>query len=393
MNTRRLLLILGTSAAIVSLAQSLYIPLLPDLQQDLNTSLHLVNLTVTLFTIAMATMQIILGPIVDRNGRKKILVPGIMVYVIATIGCMFSSSIEMLLIFRVIQGIGASVVPLVAATMIGDVFEGKERAKSMATYQMILGISPAIGPLIGGIIGSIWGYTGTFGFAAVSALLILIAAIFILPETKPVKTKPAVTRLGLKAFGKIIGNKTGVVILLSGFIMYDVFYTLIVFIPTILQTKYALGAASIGLFSLALMIFNLVGSKMSGSLQNRIGSVRTLLWVGIMTIVSLVIFIFAADYSLISLLISLMLTGFVTGLATPVMPTLLSSEFVEERATAMGVYNFVRYLGMAAAPLIGSFLFPIGNIQLLIGITALMIVIVVFATSRLLPIKKAELPS
>jgi len=71
--------------------------------------------------------------------------------------------------------------------MIGAVFEGKERAKSMATYQMILGISPAIGPLIGGIIGSISGYTGAFDFAAVSALLILIAAIFILTETKPFK--------------------------------------------------------------------------------------------------------------------------------------------------------------------------------------------------------------
>lgn len=390
MNKRRLLFILGISAAIVSLAQSLYIPLLPDLQQDLNTSLHLVNLTVTLFTVAMATMQIILGPIVDRNGRKKILVPGIIIYVIATIGCMFSGSIEMLLIFRVIQGIGASSVPLVAATMIGDVFEGKERGESMATYQMILGISPAIGPLIGGIIGSKFGYTGTFGFAAISALLILIAAIFMLPETKPVNIKPVGTKLGLKSFGKILGNKTGVVVLLSGFIMYDVFYTFIVFLPTILQTKYALGAASIGFFSLALMIFNLVGSKMSGSLQAQIGSVSTLFWAGIMTILSLVIFIFAADYSLIVLLLSLMLTGFVMGLATPVMPTLLSSEFVEERATAMGVYNFVRYLGMATAPLIGSFLFPLGNIQLLIGITALLVVMVVFATNRLLPIKKAE---
>ncbi|AIQ52844.1 MFS transporter [Paenibacillus sp. FSL R7-0331] len=391
MHKRRLLLILGTSAAVVSLAQSLYIPLLPDLQQDLNTSLHLVNLTVTLFTVAMATMQIILGPIVDRNGRKKILIPGIIVYVAATIGCMFSGSIEMLLIFRVIQGIGASSVPLVAATMIGDVFEGKERAESMATYQMILGISPAIGPLIGGVIGSVSGYTGAFGFAAVSALLILIATIFMLPETKPVKTTPAGKRLGLKAFRKILENKTGVVVLISGFIMYDVFYTFIVFLPTILQNKYALGAANIGFFSLALMIFNLVGSKTSGKLQTRLGSVRTLFWAGIITIVSLVIFIFAADYSLIGLLISLMLTGFVTGLATPVMPTLLSSEFVEERATAMGVYNFVRYLGMAAAPLIGSFLYPLGNIQLLIGITAAMIIIVVIAANRLLQIKKFEL--
>jgi MFS family permease len=295
----------------------------------------------------------------------------------------------MLLIFRVIQGIGASAVPLVAATMIGDVFEGKERTESMATYQMILGISPAIGPLIGGIIGGRSGYTGTFAFAAVSALLILVAALFVLPETKPVQLQAAGPRLGLKAFGRILGSRTGVVILLSGFIMYDVFYTFIVFLPTILKNQYALGTASIGFYSLALMLFNLIGSKTSGKLQSRIGSVQTLLWSGIMTLMSLVIFIFAAEFSLISLLISLMLTGFVTGLATPVMPTLLSSEFVKERATAMGVYNFVRYLGMAAAPMIGSFLYPVGQIRLLIGVTAALIVISVFATSRLLQPKKA----
>lgn len=249
MNKRKILLVLGLSAAIVSLGQSLYVPLLPDLQHDLHTTLSLVNLTVTLFTVAMAVMQVVLGPIVDRSGRKRILIPGMIIYVLATIGCMFSFSIEMLLLFRVIQGIGAAAVPLVAATMIGDVFEGEKRAESMATYQMILGISPAVGPLIGGLIGSVSGYTGAFGFAAASAVLIMFTALFLLPETMPTISTTTGKLLGLKAIGRIFQSKTGRVVLLSGFVLYDVFYTFIVFLPTILQSQYNLGAATIGVFS------------------------------------------------------------------------------------------------------------------------------------------------
>ncbi|WP_152397598.1 MFS transporter [Paenibacillus cellulositrophicus] len=390
MNKQKILFVLGLSAAIVSLAQSLYVPLLPDMQRDLHTSLSMANLTVTLFTIAMAVMQVVLGPVVDRNGRKKILIPGMIVYVLATIGCMFSFSIEMLLIFRVIQGIGAAAVPLVAATMIGDIFEGKKRAESMATYQMILGISPAIGPLIGGFIGSVFGYSGTFGFAAASAVIMMFIALFLLPETKPTTTTLTEKQFGLKAFGRIFKSKTGRVVLLSGFVLYDVFYTFIVFLPMILESQYHLGAANIGVFSLALMALNLVGSKLSGKLQTKIGSIISLLWVSFSIVICLVIFIFAAKFSLITLLLALMLTGFVSGLAMPTMPTLLSAEFVQERATAMGIYNFVRYLGMASAPMIGSVLYPLGGTALLIGVTAALVGVIVIATRQLLPLKNKQ---
>ena len=98
----------------------------------------------------------------------------------------------------------------------------------------------------------------------------------------------------------------------------------------------------------------------------------------------LVIFIFAAQLSLATLLIALMLIGFLSGLAMPVLPTILSAEFVQERATAMGVYNFVRYLGMAMAPMIGSVLYPFGGTGLLIGVTAAFVGAVVMAAYPLL---------
>ncbi|MCR8630273.1 MFS transporter [Paenibacillus radicis (ex Xue et al. 2023)] len=382
MNNRKILYALGFCAAIVSFAQNLYVPLMPEIQKDLHTSLYMVNLSVTLFTVALAVLQIVYGPLIDRNGRKKILLPGMIIYVLATLGCSLSFSIEMLLIFRLFQGIGAAAVPLVAATMIGDLFEGKERAEAMATYQMILGIAPAVGPLIGGAIGSVAGYSGAFGFLAVTAFIMLLVVILVLPETQPVNVQS--NRLDLGSFARIFKNRTGSAVLFTGFVLYDVFYTLIVFLPVILEARYHLSVAQIGLASMLLMAFSLVGSKLSGKLQARIGSSKSLILTFSFVIVSLILFIIAVQMSLLVLLITLGIIGFFCGLTMSALPTLLAVEFVKERATAIGVYNFVRYLGMATAPMLGSLLYFYGGLTLLIGFTAFLVgVAVVFSSLQL----------
>ncbi|NQX70321.1 MFS transporter [Paenibacillus alba] len=390
MTNRKILYALGFCAAIVSFAQNLYVPLMPEIQKELHTSLYMVNLSVTLFTVALAVLQIVYGPLIDRIGRKKILLPGMIIYVAATIGCSFSFSIEMLLGFRLLQGIGAAAVPLVAATMIGDLFEGKERAESMATYQMILGIAPALGPLIGGAIGSVAGYSGAFGFLAVTAFIMLLVVIFVFPETGPVSVQSK--RLDLGSFARIFKNRTGSSVLLTGFVLYDVFYTLIVFLPIVLKDGYHLSVAQIGLASMLLVAFSLIGSKLSGKLQTKLGSAKSLNLTFSSVIIGLILFIIAAKMSMIALLITLGIIGFFCGLTMSALPTLLSAEFVKERATAIGVYNFVRYLGMATAPMLGSLLYSYGGVTLLIGCTALLVgVAVVYSSLQLgLMIKKAD---
>ncbi|MBW7456704.1 MFS transporter [Paenibacillus sepulcri] len=368
MSSRFILYVLGFCAAIVSLAQNLYVPLLPQLQHDLHTSFYLVNMTVSLFTISLAVMQIVLGPMIDYKGRRAVMLPGMIIYALASLGCSLASSVYMLLFFRVLQGIGAAAVPLVAATMIGDLFEGKVRAERMATYQMILGIAPALGPLIGGIIGSFAGYAGVFSFLSVMGIVMLVVAALVLPETKPAIMQGKGP--GFRSFPQIFKNRTGAAVLLVGFILYYMFYGFIVFLPDVLTIHYRLDAKQIGLIFLLLMSFSFIGSKISGNVQGRMGSVNSLIFTCAIALLSLVLFIPAAGLSLIWLLVSLSFVGFTVGLTMSVPPTLLAEEFVEERATAIGVYNFVRYLGMAAAPMLGSLLYQRGGVLLLFGCTA-----------------------
>ncbi|AEI45750.1 MFS transporter [Paenibacillus mucilaginosus] len=371
MKSRLILYVLGFSSAVVSLAQNLYVPLLPQLQQDLHTSMYLVNLSVSFFTIALAVMQVVFGPVIDAKGRRAVLLPGMALYALASLGCSLSGSISMLLLCRVLQGIGAATVPLVAATMIGDLFQDKERARSMATYQMILGLAPAVGPLIGGVIGSTAGYAGAFGFLTVMAALMLAAALVILPETKPAQDGGG-TRFRPRSLLRIFRSRTGGAVLLLGFILYYMFYCFIVFLPDLLTHRYELDAKQIGSVFLMLMTFSFIGSKISGGIQAKLGSVKSILVTFSLALFSLLLFMLAAEYSLVGLLVSLAIVGFTAGLTMSVPPTLLAGEFVQERATAIGVYNFVRYLGMAAAPMVGSLLYPRGGSLLLFGAAALM---------------------
>lgn len=384
MKSRFRLYVLGACAASVSLAQNLYVPLLPQLQGDLQTSFYWVNMTVSLFTIALAVMQIVLGPLIDGKGRRAVLLPGMVLYAFASVACAFSGSVYMLLAFRVLQGIGAAAVPLVAATMIGDLLEGNERASGMATYQMILGIAPAVGPLIGGVIGIYFGYQGAFGFLSITAFVMLLVAAFTLPETKPAAAKTSAFRL--EPYLRVMRSKTGTAVLLLGFMLYYMFYNFIVFLPEILTDAYQLDAKQIGAVFFMLMSACFIGSKISGNVQKRMGTVKSLMFTCSLALISLVTFILLAKLRLVLLLISLVLIGFTAGLTMSVPPTLLAGEFIQERATAIGVYNFVRYLGMAAAPIAGSLLYPRGGIIMMFSTTAVLLgAAVLFAKQRLAP--------
>ncbi len=184
-----ILYVVCMSALLGSFSQNIYTPILPIIQASFHTSLYLVNVTVSLFTFVLAIMQLIYGPLIDTKGRKSVLIPSLIISTIGSIGCAFSANIYLFLFFRAVQAIGIAAIPVVSATIIGDLFEGKERGEAMSLYQMLLALAPAIGPLIGGYLGSINGHFSVFLFLSILGILLLIINISLLPETKPTVMK------------------------------------------------------------------------------------------------------------------------------------------------------------------------------------------------------------
>lgn len=360
MKLRVILYLIGFSAFVASLGQNLYNPLLLQVQEELHTTSYLVSLSVSLFTLALALMQMVFGPLADKRGRKAVLIPSIIVYIVSSIGCAYSPSIGFLLFFRVLQGVGAAAVPVVAAAIIGDIFRGKALSQGMATYQLLLMLAPAIGPLIGGVIGERLGYGATFLFLAAISILLLIANLILLPETKPEFSGWKHNRA--QNFSLIFKNPMSVTILIFGFFQFMVYFIYLTFVPQILSNTYSFQPAKTGIILLAMSLSTIISIKLGGWMLNQFGARKSLIYGFSLHALSVILFAFTAQISLSFLIIDVSLFGFFMGLTGSIPTTLLTELFPEERATAIGVYNFIRYLGMAAGPMIGTMLYTGGSI-------------------------------
>ncbi|WP_219374946.1 MFS transporter [Bacillus mycoides] len=348
-----ILYVVCMSALLGSFAQNIYTPILPMIQNSFHTSLYLVNLTVSLFTFVLAVMQLIYGPLIDTKGRKSVLIPSLIISTIGSIGCAFSPNIYLFLFFRAVQALGIAAIPIVAATIIGDLFEGKERGEAMSLYQMLLALAPAIGPLIGGYLGSINGHLSVFLFLSTIGIILLIINISLLLETKPNVIEQPKAK---KNYWLILKNKTGFSITLIGFIQFCMYFCFLVFLPSILTNIYHLHASEIGLMFVPMSLSIMLGSYCYKFLQERFTTKQALFITSFFNIICITLFSFTYSINIPIIIIVTSLYGFSMGLSMPTHTTLLTEEFVQERATAIGMYNFIRYFGMGTGPIVGGFL-------------------------------------
>ncbi|EEM36637.1 Major facilitator superfamily MFS_1 [Bacillus thuringiensis serovar thuringiensis str. T01001] len=351
------------------------------IQNSFHTSLYLVNVTVSLFTFILAIMQLVYGPLIDTKGRKSVLIPSLVISTIGSIGCAFSANIYLFLFFRAVQAIGIAAIPVVSATIIGDLFEGKERGEAMSLYQMLLALAPAMAPLIGGFLGSINGHLSVFLFLSTLGIILLIINISLLPETKPNVIKQPKAQ---KNYSLILKNKTGFSITLIGFIQFCIYFCFLVFLPSILANSFHLAASEIGLMFVPMSLSIMLGSFCYKFLQKRLTTKQTLFITSYFNIICVFLFSFIYNINIPFIIIVTSLYGFSMGLSMPIHTTLLTEEFVQERATAIGMYNFIRYLGMGTGPLIGGFLLFNQNYFWIFFLGAIMFLLVILYAMKML---------
>lgn len=200
-----LILILGTLTALAPFSIDMYLPGFKAIARDLDTSAAKVSLSLTGFFIGISAGQLLYGPLLDRFGRKKPLYIGLVVYILASVGCSMAHSIESLIVLRFIQAIGSCAATVASVAMVRDLFPVKDSAKVFSLLILVLGASPMIAPTIGGYVTAAFGWSYVFLILALLGLIVLAASILWLPDSyKPdpeISLKPA----------PIIGNFLAVV--------------------------------------------------------------------------------------------------------------------------------------------------------------------------------------
>lgn len=178
-----LLCTLALLSATAPFATDMYLPVLPEIVDDLDTSRALVQLTLTGFFVGMGLGQLFIGPLSDAIGRKKLLIVGAGSALVASVLAALAPTVEILVIARALQGLGGGACVVLARAVVPDLLSGKAAAKTYSWLMALQGIAPAVAPVIGGVLAEPLGWRGIFWVLAGLHALQFILAIIIVPET------------------------------------------------------------------------------------------------------------------------------------------------------------------------------------------------------------------
>jgi len=200
-------IVLGLLAAIGPFAIDMYIPALPTIAADLHASTQATQMTLMVFFVSFGVCQIVYGPLSDMFGRKRPLYFGLALYILGAAGCVFAPSVETLIAFRVLQGIGASAVMVIPRAIIRDLYTGIEATKLMSLVMLVLSVAPILAPLAGSGLIVPFGWRAVFVAMTIVGALGLILVLRGLPETRPASQRiSAGFGSAFAGFGRLLRN-------------------------------------------------------------------------------------------------------------------------------------------------------------------------------------------
>jgi MFS transporter, DHA1 family, multidrug resistance protein len=181
----RTVVVLGGLTMFGPLSLDLYLPALPQLADDLNASASAAQLSITACLIGLAVGQLVAGPLSDRLGRKRPLMIGLVAYLLASVACALAPSVTVLIVLRLIQGLGGAAGIVISRAIARDLYSGSALMIFFSRLLLVAGLAPVLAPILGGQLSRIMSWRGIFGVLAGFGAVLLLAGWFGLNETLP----------------------------------------------------------------------------------------------------------------------------------------------------------------------------------------------------------------
>lgn len=239
----------------------MYLPAFAELATALNTSTAKVGLSVSSYFIGLAFGQLFYGPLLDRFGRKKPLAVGLGVYVLATIGCIYSLSIEALIGYRFIQALGGCVAMVASLAMVRDFFSEHESAKVFSLLVLIIGVSPLLAPTVGGFVVASFGWQAVFWMLGLNVLAVIALFWLFLPEAHEpdpsISLRPQAIVAG---FREVFRHPQFRLYAVTGALSFAGLFAYVAGSPAIFMSHYKIDAKSYGLIFAGLSV-GFIGSS------------------------------------------------------------------------------------------------------------------------------------
>lgn len=353
-------------------------PAFPEIAENFDISTTEIGLLITVFTFPGILLTPLLGVLADRFGRKKILVPSLILFGIAGGACAFAGDFHILLVFRFIQGIGAASLGSLNTTIIGDLYYGHQMSEAMGYNGGVLNIGTATYPAIGGLL-TLFGWNYPF-LLPISAIPVGFLVLVSLKNPEPKKQQNL--KEYLKSTWKSFQKKEVVGLFTLSFVTFIILYgALLTYFPFFMKQSFASSAVVIGLFMSVMSVASGVTSSQLGKLSRKYKKKRLLKTAFILYSLALAMLPFIANIWL--LLIPTIIYGIANGLNIPTIQGLLASLSPPEyRAAFMSANGMVLRMGQTLGPIL------MGAFFLIWGVTGTFFASAFFAFSMLFLIKR-----
>ena len=264
--------LLTALVALGPISTDLYLPSLPSLARYFAVGVDDIQLTLSVFLVGLATAQLVYGPLSDRFGRRPVLLVGLAIYVVASVVCMLSPSVPVLVVARFVQAVGACVGPVLGRAIVRDVHGREGAARVLAYMSAAMALAPAIGPILGGFLEEWFGWRINFLALVLYGAGGLIIAWRILPETNKTPdldaAQPIRILLGYRGF---LNHRAYVGYVLCCAFAYSGIFAFISGSSYVLQEVVGLGPIGFGLCFAGVVVGYIIGTVVAGRLSRRLG--------------------------------------------------------------------------------------------------------------------------
>jgi DHA1 family bicyclomycin/chloramphenicol resistance-like MFS transporter len=353
-----LIVALGALSGFGPLCLDMYLPALPELPGELNSTSSAAQLTLSACIVGLAVGQLITGPLSDRLGRRRPLLVGVGIFVVTSALCALTSSMTLLIGLRLIQGAAGAAGIVIGRAVIADLFTGKAAAAFFSAVASINGMAPILAPVIGGQVLRVGSWRTVFWvLAGIGVALLILAALVIRESLPPDRRSSGGLATTGRAFRTLIRDRGYLGCVLAGSLVTAAMFGYISASPFLLQDRFGLSAQWFsGCF--ALNALGIIGATQLGRLLLRRGtSSRLLLTAGVVqALVGAVLLTVTvlAGWGLAMVLVALFVMVSAVGFALPNASAIAMDRHRRIAGSASALLGLAQFaLGAVTAPLVG----------------------------------------
>ncbi|MBK8114321.1 MAG: multidrug effflux MFS transporter [Candidatus Accumulibacter sp.] len=346
-----LAVLLTTLVALGPLSTDLYLPSLPTLARVFASDVASVQLTLSVFLAGFACGQIVYGPLSDRYGRRPVLLGGLLMFCVGTLGCVFAHSIDRLILARFVQALGACAGPVIGRAVVRDLWGASESARVIAYMGGAMAIGPLLGPTLGGFLTVLFGWQSNFVLLLLVAVVQLAVVARVLGESNVHRDPEATTPARMLAnFRRLLADRSYLGYLLTFSFSYSALFAFISASSFVLADRHGLTPQVYGMCFGIVVAGYLIGSVASGRLVRRLGSDGLLArgaCLGAVAGVSMAVLEFSGVHGVAAILAPMFFCTVATGLVMPNAIARALAPYPTMAGSASALMGFVQ-MTMAA---------------------------------------------